>query len=111
MELFHPFPPFEAFGAAQGFSAVAPVVPFHAEQQTVVRMARIVDSILVDDDGPNQSTELDQRMPIAAVPCKPRCLDGEHGSSLSFADRREQPLEARLADAAARAACTRLTTK
>ena len=31
---------------------------FHAQQQPIVGMARIIDSILVDDDGADQSTEL-----------------------------------------------------
>jgi hypothetical protein len=30
-------------------------------------MARIIDSVLVDNEGPDQSTELDQRVPITAV--------------------------------------------
>jgi hypothetical protein len=30
-------------------------------------MATIVDSVLVDDDGSDQSTELDQRVPVTAV--------------------------------------------
>jgi hypothetical protein len=50
-------------------------------------MARIVDSVLVDDNGPDQSTELDQRMPIAAVARKPRRLDREHGADAALADR------------------------
>src|SRR5271166_2874251 len=35
---------------------------FHAEQQAIVRMPSIVDSVFVDGDGPDQSAELDQRM-------------------------------------------------
>jgi hypothetical protein len=30
-------------------------------------MPRIIDSVLVYDDSPDQSTELDQRVPVAAV--------------------------------------------
>src|SRR5215468_7649936 len=30
-------------------------------------MTRIIDSILVDDDGANQSTELDKRVPLAPL--------------------------------------------
>ena len=67
-------------------------------------MARIVDSILVDDKCPDQSTELDQRMPIAAIARKPGGFDCKHSSRLSFADGCEQPLEAGPADTAARAA-------
>ena len=67
-------------------------------------MARIIDSVLVDDDGPNQSTELDQRVPIAAVPCQSRRFDREHGADTGFADRSQQALEAGPGDAAARTA-------
>src|SRR4029453_2689308 len=64
-------------------------------------MARIVDSILVDDEGPDQSTELDQRVPVAPVAGEPRCLDCEHGADGSSADPRQQALEARPRDPAA----------
>ena len=76
----------------------------HAEQQPIIGMPRIIDSVLVDDDGPDQSTELDQRMPVAAVAGQPRGLDREYGADASLADRRQQALEARPIDAAARAA-------
>src|SRR3954451_4756695 len=36
-------------------------------------MPRIIDSVLVYDDGPDKSTELDQRMPVAPVAGEPRC--------------------------------------
>ena len=39
----------------------------HPEQQPIIGMPRIVDSVLVDDNRSNQSTELDQRMPVTAV--------------------------------------------
>src|SRR5262245_3601899 len=49
--------------------------PLHAEQQPIIGMASIVDSILVDDNGADQSTELDQSVPIAAVAGETRGLD------------------------------------
>src|SRR5271166_941227 len=76
----------------------------HAEQQAIIGMASIVDSVLVDDDGPDQSAELDQRMPVAAVAGEPGDFDREYGANAALADRRQQPLEARPRDAAARAA-------
>ena len=63
-------------------------------------MPRIIDSVLVYDDRPDQSTELDQRMPIATVTGQPRRLDREHGADAAFADRSQQALEARPLDAA-----------
>src|ERR1700677_4483135 len=41
----------------------------HAEQQPIIGMPRIVDSVFVDDNRSYQSTEFDQRMPVTAVPC------------------------------------------
>ena len=76
--------------------------PFHAKQQSIIGMARIVDSVLVDDDGADQSTELDQRVPVAAVAGEARSLDRKHCTDATVTDRGQQPLEARTGDAAAR---------
>src|SRR5580700_2438224 len=65
---------------------------------------RIIDSVLVYDDGPDKSTELNQRVPVAAVTSQPRRFDCEHGTDAAFADRCQQALEARPIDAAAGAA-------
>ena len=67
-------------------------------------MARIIGSVLVDDEGPNQATELDQGVPITAVPRQSRRFDREHGAHAGFADRSQQALEAGPGDAAARTA-------
>src|SRR5438045_5924430 len=67
-------------------------------------MPRIIDSVLVYDDGPDKSTELDQRMPVAAVAGQPRCLDRKYGADPPLTDRSQQALEARPIDAASRAA-------
>src|SRR5436190_14849085 len=67
-------------------------------------MPRIVDSVLVYDDGPDKSTELNQRVPVAAVTSQPRRFDREYRADAAFADRCEQALEARPIDATARAA-------
>ena len=67
-------------------------------------MPSVVDPILVDDDGPDQSAELDQRMPVAAVAGEPGGFDREYGPDAPLADRRQQSLEAGARDAACRAA-------
>src|SRR5215831_8985585 len=77
---------------------------FHTEQQAIIGMPRIIDSVLVYDDGPDKSTELDQRVPVAAVTSQPRRFDREYGSDAAFADRGQQALEAWSLDATARAA-------
>jgi hypothetical protein len=45
--------------------------PLHAEQQTVVRPARVVYAIEVDDPGIHESAQLQQMMPVAAIPSEP----------------------------------------
>src|SRR5271166_7145425 len=61
----------------------------HAEQQPIIGMARIVDSVLVYDERADQSTELDERMPVTTIAGKTRRLDRKHGADTAVADRRE----------------------
>src|ERR1700732_2998137 len=67
-------------------------------------MPRIIDSVLVYDDGPDKSTELDQRMPVATVAGQPRRLDRKDGADPPLTDCSQQALETRPLDAASRAA-------
>src|SRR6266404_3607698 len=67
-------------------------------------MPRIIDPVLVYDDGPDKSTELDQRMPVATVAGQPRCLDRKYGADPPLTDRSQQALETRPVDARSRAA-------
>jgi len=75
---------------------------FHTQQQSIVGMARIVDSVLVDEDRADQSTELYQRVPVAAVAGEARSLDGKHHTDATVTDCGQQPLEVRTDDASAR---------
>lgn len=65
-------------------------------------MSRVIDSFIIDEDGPNQSTKLYQRVPVAPIASQPGRLDCEHGTDAAFADRCQQALEARPVDAARR---------
>src|SRR5215831_11146595 len=67
-------------------------------------MPRIIDSVLVYDDSSDKSTELDQRVPVAAVTSQPRCFDREYRADAALTDRCEQAFEARPIDATAGAA-------
>src|SRR6516225_10109021 len=67
-------------------------------------MARIIDFVLVDDDRGDQSTELDQHMPVAAIAGETRGLDREHRADVSGADCADQTIKAGAGDAASRAA-------
>ncbi len=65
-------------------------------------MARIVDSVLVDEDGADQSTELDECVPVAAVAGETRSLDRKHRTDTTVTDCGQQALEAWTGNAAAR---------
>src|SRR5260370_16498145 len=67
-------------------------------------MPRIVDVVFVYDDGPEKSTEPDQRVPVATVAGQPRCLDRKYGADPPLTDCSQQALETRPVDAASRAA-------
>jgi hypothetical protein len=69
--------------------------PLHAQQQPVIGAARIVDALFVDEETAHQRTELEQRMPVPTIACKPRCLDGDNRAHATTADRRQETLEAR----------------
>src|SRR5580704_5502108 len=77
---------------------------FHAEQSAIIGMPRIIDAVLVYDDGPDKSTELNQRVPVAAVASQPRRFDRKYGTDAASADRGQQTLEARPIDPTTRAA-------
>ena len=47
----------------------------HAQEQTVIGQARIVDAVLVDDQRPHNDAEVQQRMPVASITRQPRGLD------------------------------------
>src|SRR5271166_6709360 len=70
-------------------------------------MTRIVDSVLVDEDRADQSTELDQGVPVAAVAGETRSFDRKHRVDATFTDCGQQPLEAWTGDASARSSCER----
>src|SRR5262249_3709230 len=66
-------------------------------------MARIIDSILVDNNRADESTELDQCVPVAAIARQARRLDREHSTDATLANRGQQVLKAGQADPVARA--------
>src|SRR4029453_13227702 len=66
-------------------------------------MPRIIDSVLVNDDRSDKSTELDERMSVAAIAREPRSLDCQHAADAALAYSSQQAFEAGPANAAARA--------
>ena len=67
----------------------------HAEQQSIVRPAGIVDAVQVDDSRLDQAAELEQMMPVAAVAGQPGGVEAQHRADFPGAQRCDQPLEAR----------------
>ena len=66
---------------------------FEAQEQAVVDEAGIVDAIRIDDDGAHHAAQLDQVVPIAAVPRQARRFDTEDRTHLARADFRDESLE------------------
>jgi hypothetical protein len=50
-------------------------------------MSRIIYSVLVDEDGTNQSTKFYQRVPVAPIASQPRRLDRKHGTDAKAVQR------------------------
>ena len=65
----------------------------HAEQQTIVGVARIVDAILVDDACLDETAELEKMVPVPAVARDPRSLETKHGSNVPGAQPGDEALE------------------
>jgi len=65
----------------------------HAEQQSVVRTARIVDTVHVDDAGLNQAAQIEQVMPVPPIARQPGRVEAENGADLASAQRGDEPLE------------------
>ena len=67
----------------------------HAQQQSVVWPAWIVDAVQVDHPRLDQSAEFEQMMPVAAVAGEPRGIEAQHGADLSGAKPGDQTFKAR----------------
>src|SRR3954470_21114879 len=71
---------------------------FHAEEQAIVGMPRVIDAILIDDQRADQPAELEQRVPVAPVAGEPRGLDRDDRTDPALTDRGQQLLEAEARD-------------
>lgn len=68
---------------------------FQAQQEPIVGVARVVNAVFIHQQGVHQPTELQQRVPVAAVSRQPRRLDREDRTDVALANRRQQPIETR----------------
>jgi hypothetical protein len=71
-----------------------------SKEQSVIRRTRIVNSFRIDHDGAHESTQLDQMMPVPAIPREVRRFNAEDRSNLTATDLRDQALKARAFDKA-----------
>ncbi len=54
--------------------------PFDPQEQAIVVLSRIINAILVNDEGIGQATNLDEAIPIAARTGQARCFQAEDGA-------------------------------
>jgi len=57
-----------------------------AEQQAIVGRARVIDTFGIDDPSTDETTELDQVVPVAAVACETGRFEAEHRTDDTLAD-------------------------
>src|SRR5262245_4580517 len=74
----------------------------HAEQEPVVRTARIVHAVEVDDAGLDQAAQLEQMMPVAAIAGETRGIETQHGTDLPGAQGGDETIETGPPDGATR---------
>ena len=79
--------------------------PLQSEQEPVVEVCRIIDSILIENERAGQRTQLDQPMPVCGVPGQARDLQPHHQACLAKGDLTDQFLK----PVPAGRLCTRLT--
>ena len=67
----------------------------HSQQEPVVRAARVINPVEIDDARADKTAEFQQVMPVAAVAGKPRSVEAQHGADVAGAKPRDKPIEAR----------------
>ena len=64
-----------------------------AEQEPVVDLARVIETVLVADQRPRQRAQLQQPVPVGVVARQPRALQAEHDPGLAQRHVRDEALE------------------
>lgn len=64
------------------------------QQQAVVEVGRVVDTVLVEDERVGQGADLQQPVPVGRIASQPRHLQTEHDASVAEPDLGDQLLEA-----------------
>jgi hypothetical protein len=71
--------------------------PFQTEQKPVVKVCRVVNAILIENERAGQRTQLNQPVPIGGVPGQARYFQSHHQTRLAegnFADELLKPIPA-----------------
>ena len=68
--------------------------PLQPQEQPVIEVRRIVDAVVVHDEGPGDAAEFEQPVPVGAGAGEARDLQPEDGPDLAEADLGDEPLEA-----------------
>ena len=67
--------------------------PFQTQQEPVVEVGRVVDSILIENERAGQRTQLDQPMPIGGVPRQSRYFQAHHQTRFAKSDLTDEFLK------------------
>jgi hypothetical protein len=64
---------------------------FEARKHPVVQEPRIVDALGIHNESLGQNAQIDEVMSVPVVSRQTRCFQGEYGSHLAIAHRRQEP--------------------
>src|SRR5215813_2893534 len=64
-----------------------------AQEQTIIILARIIEAILVDDEGIGEGTDLNEAIPLATGPSEARGLQTDYRARSAQADFGDQILK------------------
>src|SRR5438046_1224795 len=67
--------------------------PFQTEQEPVIKVRWVIDSILVENERASQRTQLDQPVPVGGVPGQARDLQSHHQACIAEGDLTDQLLK------------------
>ncbi len=76
-------------------------VPFMTKEHPIVHLPRIVHTGFVDQQTPDETANLKQCVPVAAVAREARCLDRQDGTGIPAADCKQQPFKSLTGNATA----------
>ena len=66
---------------------------FHAQEQAVIKIARVVEAVFVADQGAGHGAELEELMPVGGVAGQPGAFQAEHDPGPAEGDLGDQVLE------------------